>query len=183
MALIRLLINIRLLIRQPSKRNNSTIKATTRIIQTDSKENFKDSNKSCSNFGFQEFHQESIFSESKQESELSHNVAANGGNGARSETTTYGDWYHKVNAGQQQQAAPASAGGPSSKKRQQVPHPSEAAQNYYGPDPRMAFAQPGAEPYSVIPAPYVQYPNDPYSYYTLNGNSRVLPRGGYYAPY
>ncbi len=29
--------------------------------------------------------------------------------------------------------------------------------------------------------PYVSYPNDPYNYYTMNGQNRVMP--GYYRPY
>lgn len=112
-----------------------------------------------------------FFREDKQEPDSSHLSAANG-----QTETTYGDWYHKVNSGQGTQS------GTSGRKQPRgVQNPE--AQNYYGPDPRLAYAQTGGEPYSVLPSPYVQYPNDPYGYYTLNGNSRMLPRGGYYAPY
>uniref|UniRef100_A0A915IZE5 Uncharacterized protein n=1 Tax=Romanomermis culicivorax TaxID=13658 RepID=A0A915IZE5_ROMCU len=111
-------------------------------------------------------------------------------NGARSETT-YSDWYNRVaglggvadmppsNVNQPAATGTCSVDQMSSVSHQATPTTNAKNNGYsYG-----GAGDNGLPSSSTTAGPYVQYPNDPYGYYTLNGGSRMVPRGGYYAPY
>jgi hypothetical protein len=95
--------------------------------------------------------------------------------------TTYQEWCQRV-GGQgpplPQNPPPGAPEGPENPKKKKNQNNGHGQQPQPQPQPQ--------EPFQAVP--YVTYPNDPYSHYTLNGSNRMFPRPqmpppGYYRPY